>query len=92
MDKNDPIHSRELSAYYEIISQLLKCYPEPWTAKELNLKEENTRLSEGYAVAYAKKLAKKNWVQASPQRGYKAITMTGELAGEINDIYHSVSK
>ncbi len=92
LDKNDPIHSRELSAYYEIISQLLKCYPEPWTAKELNLKEENTRLSEGYAVAYAKKLAKKNWVQASPQRGYKAITMTGELAGEINDIYHSVSK
>ncbi|MEI5637579.1 MULTISPECIES: hypothetical protein [unclassified Pseudoalteromonas] len=92
LDKNDPIHSRELSGYYEIISQLLKCYPEPWSAKELVLKDENMKLNEAHAVAYAKKLAKKNWIKPSPQRGYKAVTMTGELASEINSIHYSVSK
>lgn len=95
LDKDDPIHSREISTYYAIISQLIRCYPEPWSAKELVVKDDtqqNTKLSESHIVAHAKKLVKKNWIRPSEQRGYKSILITEDLAKEINRIHQRVTK
>ena len=87
LDKDDTLHSRELSTYAEIIKMIVKRYPEPWKIQELSI-VNGGRLTLATATVHsnAKKLISKGWLIEMDFMDAKSLAFTDEFVEKLNSV------